>query len=63
MESAMCGVTAYGSAISRSVSLMIRFGNAAIFVVFCGIPLLNVVSRGDRMCLTARTLSAGAVEG
>lgn len=44
----MRGVMAYGSAISRSVSLMIRFGNAAIFAVCCDIPLLEVVSRGDR---------------
>ena len=48
VESGVRGVMAYGSAISRSVSLMIRFGSAAIVVVCCDIPLLDVVSRGDR---------------
>lgn len=62
----MRGVTAYGSAISRSVSLIIRFGNAAIVVVCCDITLLSVGVIGgfsEAPCLTARTLSAGEVEG
>jgi hypothetical protein len=43
VESGMRGMMAYGSAISRSVSLMIRFGNAAILIYHSGTSFQGVI--------------------